>query len=126
MCYICVHSKAVIAHGNACHCVIDRIIVAQHWLPLYEESSPLTYPIARHFGHVKADESKRTFYCLTSVVDAMNAVLVLPCGMLLRVVWQIAVFYSKILFLLIVLKINAAVSLDLVCYRTSYMTSPRK
>jgi hypothetical protein len=90
---MCVYSKAAIAHGNACRCVIDRIVVAQHWLPLCEESSPLMYPIIRHFGHVKADESKQAFYCLTSVADAMNAVLVLPCEMLLRVVFQIAVFF---------------------------------
>jgi len=107
MWYICVYSKTAIAHGNACHCVIDRIIVAQQRLPLYEASSPLMYPIICHFGHVKADESKRAFYCLTSVADAMNAVLVLPCGMLHHVIWQIAVFYSKMLYLLIVLKINA-------------------
>jgi len=51
------------------------------------------YPIIRHFGYVKDDESKRASYCLTSVADAMNAVLVPPCEMLLRVVWQIAVFF---------------------------------
>ena len=60
----------------------------------------------RHFGHVNADESKRAIYCLISVDDAVNAVFVLPCGMLLRVVWQIEVFHSKMLYLLIVLKIK--------------------
>jgi hypothetical protein len=95
MWFICVYCKAPIAHGNACPCVIDRIIVAQHWLPLFEESSPLKCTIIRHFGHVNGDESKWAFHCLISVVDAVNAVLVLPCGMLLRLVWQIDVFYIE-------------------------------
>jgi hypothetical protein len=118
------YSKAAFAHGNACHCVIDRIIVAQQWQPLYEESSSLTYLILRHFRHVKADESKQTFYCRTSVVDAVIAVLVLPCGILFLVVWQTAVFFKA--KCCIVLKIKAAVFLDLVWYRTIYVTLLRK
>jgi hypothetical protein len=73
---------------------------------------------------MQADESKRAFYCLPSVVDAMNVVLVLPGRMWRRVVWQIPVLYRKLLYLRIVMKTRTAVSSDLVWYRTSYMTSP--